>query len=288
MLRAPAKINLTLEVLARQEDGYHRIRSVMAPIGLYDRIVVERAAVPSFTCDVPDLAVDNLVARALKAAACAPVRVALEKHIPVGGGMGGGSSDAAAVLRAAMDGTLARVEGAPPDWLAAARALGSDVPFFLVGCAALVEGTGERVTAAGSTPPWWCVVVRPEVDVPTAEAYRLLDARRAGSAHVTRPRSASVSLALLEALQRGDFASVRAQVHNDFHDVVLSAYPAIARACDALVDAGGAGARLTGSGSCVFALVEREDDARGIAREVDPRAAAEVFVAPLVSDERWR
>jgi 4-diphosphocytidyl-2-C-methyl-D-erythritol kinase len=289
-LLAPAKINLTLEVLARQADGYHRVRSVMAPIGVYDRLTAESAAEPSLACDAPLLASDNLVSRALTAAACEPVRMTLQKGIPVGGGLGGGSSDAAAVLRAAMDGALGRF--ADPahatDWLAIARALGSDVPFFLVGTAALVEGTGERVTAAGALPSWWCVVVRPGVRVPTAQAYRLLDAERARASPATRPRSESISLVALEALQRADFVAVSNALHNDFHEVVLGAYPEVARAHDALVRAGGTRALLCGSGSCVFALFEREDDARAVARDVDPRSAEELLVAPLVADERWR
>lgn len=289
-LLAPAKINLTLEVLARQADGYHRVRSVMAPIGVYDLLVAERAAGPSLTREGAELASDDLVSRALAAAACDGVRVVLEKRIPVGGGLGGGSSDAAAVLRAAMDGGLERTAGAgeTPDWLAIARALGSDVPFFLVGTAALVEGTGERVTAVGSLPAWWSVVARPGITVPTAQAYRLLDAERAGSPRPSRPRSESASLVALEALQRADFEAVTDALHNDFQDVVLGAYPEVARAHDALARAAGSRALLCGSGSCVFALFRREADARAVARDVDPRAAAEVFVAPLVADERWR
>src|ERR1700682_388658 len=142
-LPAPAKINLTLEVLARREDGYHTLRSVMVPIGLYDRIELEAAeagARGSFTVegDAPDgAAEDNLVLRALEAAGVkTPMRVTLEKRVPIGGGLGGGSSDAAAVLRAAVEGRLGPAGvGA---WLGAARGLGSDVSFFMVGTAALV------------------------------------------------------------------------------------------------------------------------------------------------------
>src|SRR5579862_1749160 len=214
---APAKINLTLEVLARREDGYHALRSVMVPLSLADAIDIEPSERFAFECDAEGLGGDdNLVVRAAAAlGAPPPVRITLMKHIPSQAGLGGGSSDAATILRAAMDGAF----GAPPrvDWLKIARALGSDVPFFLAGTAALVEGTGERVTPAGSLPPWHVLIVKPPAAVSTAAAYELLDKQRVPQ---TRPRNTSVSLQMVEALQRGDFALVRSLMQNDFHDVV--------------------------------------------------------------------
>jgi 4-diphosphocytidyl-2-C-methyl-D-erythritol kinase len=283
--RAPAKLNLTLEILGRRADGYHMLRSVMVPIGLYDRLAFEPAPQPSFDCTPASLAKDNLVPRALaRAGATAPLRVELEKHIPVGGGLGGGSSDAAATLTLAASGALGPIPA--QDWLAAAAALGSDVPFFLCGTGALVEGIGERVTALGKLPRWWCLVARPPVAVNTAEAYRLLDASRpAGTAG--RPRANSASLAAVDALQRRDFDALHALLTNDFHDVILAAYPAIAHAHGALRDAGAPKVLLSGSGSCLFALFESEFAARSVAQRCTPEAG-EIFVVPLVSDERWR
>jgi 4-diphosphocytidyl-2-C-methyl-D-erythritol kinase len=283
-LLAPAKINLTLEILGRRDDGYHTLRSVMVPIGLYDRISLEPATTPSFHSGA-EIASDNLVTRALSASGVRePLRVSLEKAIPIGGGLGGGSSDAAAVLRAAMRGTFG-----PPaerDWLATARELGSDVPFFLSGTAALVEGTGERVTALGALPDWWAVVLRPTVAVATADAYRRLDAARPNA--MSRPRAESRSLAAVDALQRADFAGLSAALVNDFHDVILAAFPEIARAAAALGEAGARGTLLSGSGSCLFALFEEEDAARACAAIVDPSAYAQIFVAPFHHDPAWR
>jgi len=286
-LLAPAKINLTLEVLARRDDGYHGVRSVMVPIGLFDRITVEPAARPSFSCDETSLERDNLVARALLAAGCEPCGVALEKRIPFGAGLGGGSSDAAAILRAAMEGAIGR-SGDPPDWLGLARSLGSDVPFFLVGTGALVEGTGERVTAVGALPPWWCVVAKPTASVATVEAYGLLDTAREAVRPPSRPRSESASLRAVEALQRGDLADLRRHMGNDFHDAICSAYPAIARARARLAEAGGAGAMLTGSGSCVFALFEGEVQARAVAARLRDPSIDRVWAVPLAADASWR
>ena len=291
-LLAPAKLNLTLEVLSRRADGYHTLRSVMVPIGLYDRITLTPTVQPHFTVrsvhgepNDCDLERDNLVVRALQAAEVrAPLLVSLEKTIPVGGGLGGGSSDAAAVLRYIMGGGLGPLH--QRDWLAVAKGLGSDVPFFLSGTAALVEGVGERVTPLGAVPAWWTVVVRPRVAVPTAEAYRLLDASGNGSR--SRPRATSASLIAVDALQRADLAALRASLSNDFHDVILAAYPEVARAAASFAAAGAQAPLLSGSGSCLFALMENEENARGIAQRLEAAAVQNVFVCPLHRDETWR
>ncbi|MBV8424392.1 MAG: hypothetical protein JO349_04315 [Candidatus Eremiobacteraeota bacterium] len=137
-IEAPAKINVTLEVLAKRADGYHGIRSVMLPIGLHDAVRWQPAPGFSFTCD--DAAPrngTNLVVRAFRALGIEPpLDVTLEKRIPTGGGLGGGSSDGAAVLRAAAAGAFGAL--GEKDFLAIARGLGSDVPFFLVETGALV------------------------------------------------------------------------------------------------------------------------------------------------------
>ncbi|HZV77622.1 MAG TPA: hypothetical protein VFF63_07700, partial [Candidatus Babeliales bacterium] len=224
--RAPAKINLTLEVLARRDDGYHGIRSVMVPLELADELDVEPSERFVFGCDRSELdGEDNLALAALRALGeLPPIRLELRKQIPVQAGLGGGSSDAAAVLLAAMAGVF----GAPAkrDWLQVARSLGSDVPFFLVQAAALVEGTGERVTPAGAIARWHALIVRPPVSIATAQAYGELDAAR----REIRTRKGSVSIALLEALQRADFAAVESLMQNDFHDVIAAKTPEVARA----------------------------------------------------------
>lgn len=288
-LLAPAKINVTLEILARRDDGYHTLRSVMLPIGLYDRIVLEESEVAQFAVGAGDasLALDNLVARALAACgASRPYAVTLEKRVPVGGGLGGGSSDAAAVIEAAMAGRIV-VDGSR-DWLAIARGLGSDVTFFLAGTGALVEGVGERVTPIGALPPWWCVVVRPHAAVPTGPAYRALDDARASLPQPSRPRSESASLRAVDALQRADLAALQDALVNDFHDVVLRAYPPVARAHAAFVAAGAPHAMLSGSGSCLFAIFGEEPMSRRVAAAIDPAAYDFLAVVPFYQSGRWR
>jgi 4-diphosphocytidyl-2-C-methyl-D-erythritol kinase len=285
---AYAKINLTLEILTRRDDGYHALRSVMLPIGLADEISIEPAERFCFTCMPADLAPGNLVVRALEriGLAGAPYAVTLCKHIPVGAGLGGGSSDAAAILRAAMSGTFG---AAPPrDWLADARALGSDIPLFLVDGGALVEGTGERVTGLGALPPWSIVLLVPGVHVATPDAFRRLAQWRAASPAPVRPRNESASLRALIALQRADYAATIAAAVNDFEPIVSAAYPQVAAALDALRAAGAQHAMLSGSGGACFALCPDAPSANRLAARVSVPAGASLAVVPFAPSASWR
>jgi 4-diphosphocytidyl-2-C-methyl-D-erythritol kinase len=281
-LRAPAKLNLTLEVLQRREDGLHALRSVMVPVDVCDELRIEPAVGSAFTCDVPELQDNNLVERALQLLKISDVRVELRKRIPTGAGMGGGSSDAAAILLAAQRGALQAAAGV--DYLAAARSLGSDVPFFLVETAALVEGTGERVTALGPVPPWYAAIVKPPVAVSTAWAYAQIDAAPKPS----RARSASVSLHLAEALQRRDFDGVLSLLQNDFQDVLAPVTPEIGVALRALHDAGAQRPLLTGSGSCVFALTQTKAQAHSLVDHLRLPDGYRTFTCALWNGAAWR
>ena len=288
-VEAPAKINLTLEILARRDDGFHALRSVMVPIGLADELAFARSERFAFDCDPPSLERDNLVTRAFARIRLegAPLAVSLRKRVPVGAGLGGGSSDAATVLRAAIDGVFGALE--PRDWVADARALGSDVPFFLVDGPALVEGTGERVTALGHAPAWWIVLVVPDAHVATGPAYGLLARARAAQPAPTRPRGSSATLRCGEALQRGDYDTVLATMTNDFEPVVRDAYPAVDAVLRALADAGAPGrAMLSGSGGACFALFAGEPEARAFARRLQPPSGAAVHVVPFAQSSAWR
>ena len=295
---APAKINLTLEVLQRREDGYHALRSLMVPLAHADELWIEPADEPAFTCSDPALAGDdNIVMRALALLPeLEPRSVRLIKHIPTQAGLGGGSSDAAAVLLAAMSGAFGRVPEV--DWVACARRLGSDVPFFLAQTGALVEGTGERVTAAGELPPWHVLLIKPPLAISTREAYAELDRHPRAS----RPRNTSVTLKALDALQRADFNALEACLSNDFTTAMIALEDGttapgldagsggernkqrgvgpriqpghattseIGRAMDALRRAGSTNATLCGSGSAVFALAPTGDTIADIAARVD-------------------
>jgi 4-diphosphocytidyl-2-C-methyl-D-erythritol kinase len=284
-LNAPAKINLTLEVLARRADGHHGVRSVMVPLDLADELAFEPAGAFGFECDRIELAGERNLAVMALASVCGrlpPVRMRLTKRIPVQAGLGGGSSDAAAVLRAAMSGILGPTP--PHDWLQLARSLGSDVPFFLAETAALVEGTGERVTPAGSIPAWHVLIVKPPVSVSTAAAYRELDELE----RPQRPRTACVSIEMLEALQRADFVAVERLLQNDFHELTVARTPEVGAAIDALRSAGAGNALLAGSGSCVFALAPAHATIEAIAQRLPLPEAFERIVTRFAATPQWR
>lgn len=282
-MQAPAKINLTLEVLDRRSDGYHSIRSLMVPIDLCDDLDIARADDFAFHCDRADLQADNLAVRAFDALELNDRRFALHlrKRVPVQAGLGGGSSDAAAILLAAMGGSFGSVPDR--DWLSLARTLGSDVPFFLCGSGALVEGTGERVTAVGALPDWHVLVVRPPTGVRTADAYARLDSIERPS----RPRNRSLTLRALTALQRGDFDGVVESLSNDFQTVVGDE-PTIARALAALLDAGAAKPTLAGSGSCVFALTQTAAERDAIAARLQLPDEFATFRTRFRPAQAWR
>lgn len=179
-LYAPAKINLSLEIKGRRDDGFHEIETLMAPISLTDRLTIERsksAGGIQFSCDDPSLSngEDNLVVRAanlfLKATKMEEgVEIALEKRIPHGAGLGGGSSDAASTLLGLNELFEARLE--PKELMELAAQIGSDVPFFILGSAAVCRGRGEvveRVTVPGN---FKLLLVKPDFGVPTPWAYQ--------------------------------------------------------------------------------------------------------------------
>jgi 4-diphosphocytidyl-2-C-methyl-D-erythritol kinase len=280
----PAKINLTLEVLDRRPDGYHALRSVMVPLELADELRIEPSSTFAFACSDPALEVEeNLVVRAACTLDPLPAaRLTLSKTIPIQAGLGGGSSDAAAVLRAAMSGAFGRTYTA--DWVQIARSLGSDVPFFLTDSGALVEGTGERVTAIGALPPWHVLVIKPPVAVSTVAAFALLDA----APRPSRPRNTSISLAALTALQRGDFDEVERSLINDFHDVIADASPEIACTIDALRAAGARNALLSGSGSAVFTIARDAQTIAAIDTQLDLEAGYLRFPTAFAHGQSWR
>lgn len=256
----------------------------MVPLELADELQIVASSRFSFTCSDPSLAGDdNLVVRAARALDPLPLHaLTLRKVIPTQAGLGGGSSDAAGVLRAAMSGAFGHTYVA--DWVALARSLGSDVPFFLADSGALVEGTGERVTAVGALPPWHVLVIKPPTAVSTATAYAQLDRLSLPS----RPRNTSASLAMLAALQRGDFDEVERTLSNDFHDVIASATPEVARAIDALRLAGSSNALLAGSGSAVFTLARDARTVAEIGARLDLDGTYRRFPTAFAHGRSWR
>ena len=251
---APAKLNLFLHVVGRRSDGYHLLQSVFRLIDLGDALRfaprtdgrIARAAPLAGVPEERDLCLR--AARLLQEASGASlgVEITLDKRLPMGGGLGGGSSDAATVLLALN--RLWRLEWPRERLQALGLELGADVPFFIHGRNAFVEGVGERLQAL-NLPPAWYLVVAPPASVPTAEIF--------AAPNLTRDT---------KAIKMADFSAGWGAGglfgRNDLEAVVCERYPEVARALAWLRQH--AEARMTGSGACVFAPFAAEQDARAV------------------------
>ena len=262
-VRAFAKINLSLRVLGTRADGYHELRTVFQSIALHDTLTIRRArGAFRLTCDDPDCPSDstNLIRRAAervwraagRRGAPRDVTVDLEKRIPLNAGLGGGSSDCAAALRAF--GRLWRVD--VDRTRAIGRELGADVPYFFEGGTVLGLDRGDALFPLIDRPPAWVVLVLPPFGVSTKEAFAWLDHDEAR--HQSRRA---------DAVRRGTRTAKTAAAEpvNDLEAAVSARHPDIRRIAEALRRAGAAQAAMTGSGSTVFGLFASEGTARGAA-----------------------
>lgn len=255
----PAKINLGLRVLHRRDDGYHEIRSRLQAIDLRDRLEAEphRADLELTVHGGPAPAgPDNLVWRAAEmlrthAGTRRGASLVLHKAIPVGAGMGGGSSDAAGAL-VLLD-RLWDLRTPTVELSAIAARLGSDVPFFLVGGTADVTGRGEQVRRVAPSRQMVVLLGVPPFGIATAEAYRWLSAR------LTPPRE-DVSVPRLSGDGGGYGTDSDARWLNDFEPVVFARRPSLRRFRDDLLDLGARAALLCGSGSTVFGVFGSADE----------------------------
>jgi 4-diphosphocytidyl-2-C-methyl-D-erythritol kinase len=286
---APAKVNLHLEILAKRPDGYHDLLSLFQAVSLADTICLS-ARGPDGAIRIKgafDIPVgQNLIAKAVElfrsaTGLTAGVEASVEKRIPAGGGLGGGSSDAAAALsglQVLFDRRLP-IEGLR----AMAAALGSDVPFFLGTAAAVVEGRGEKVHAVPPRRDFAIVALIPPVAVDTGLAFQWL-----GAAHDPRPGGGMSREELIRMYAESPVS--RWRFSNSFDEPVFARHPSIAALRDRLLQGGAVAARLTGSGSTVIGIFQDRDGARAAVRSLaeDGRAGASagaraVVLFPLAS-----
>ncbi|MDX9714183.1 MAG: 4-(cytidine 5'-diphospho)-2-C-methyl-D-erythritol kinase [Dissulfurispiraceae bacterium] len=255
-IRTPAKINLCLYVLNKRGDGYHNIFSLMQCIGIYDELSIE----PSDTIDVSsDLDIpmeQNLVYKAaalLKAHADVKegAKITLRKNIPSGAGLGGGSSDAAAVLKGLNTFWSAGMDHA--GLMALSSQIGSDVPFFFAGPLAAAQGRGEILTQLAPAFSYPVVVVKPEVSVSTPWAYAQL--RRSEELTNMHAKIDNIKL-IYQKIRQGDFTLFSSLASNDFEDAVIEHFPVIREIKRKLVEHGACVSLMSGSGSAVFGIFE--------------------------------
>ncbi len=251
-VQAYAKINLTLDVLGQRANGYHELVTVMQTIDLHDTLCLSATNdhQVQLICSQPALSnAENLAARAALAVrqhigSTQGIKIELYKRIPMAAGLGGGSSDAAAVLLALQ--RWWQLDLPPGDLLNIAASLGSDVPFFLTGGLALCEGRGERVTPLNAYWPQhmrWLLLLKPAISVSTAAVFRQLPA----SDYTNGTHSRTVC----DALHAHKEPQMR-DLHNGLERSVLQSYPEVVHARDDMLRAGAPYVRLSGSGPTLF------------------------------------
>ena len=272
-IRAPAKLNLCLYLGARRADGLHEIRSVFCPLTLADRIVVADGAEDQVVCsgvDGPNLAAEALRALRARGWARPPVRVEIEKRIPVAAGLAGGSADAAAVLRIAR--------GEVEELAELAAGLGADVPSQLDPAFALVGGAGEMVERLPPPRDFAVVLVPAGAGLSTADVYA--EADRLGLGRDTEELEAIAARLRAAATEGASPLDYPELLANDLAEAALSLRPEVADALAALKEVGAAAALVTGSGPTAFGLFEHIAAADRAASELPPRYANAIVAAP--------
>jgi 4-diphosphocytidyl-2-C-methyl-D-erythritol kinase len=282
---APAKINLVLRILDRRPDGYHNLWSLMQTVRLEDELSISinhSHSVINLRCDDPSLKADrsNLVSRAATAVLersgqVVGLDIVLTKQIPMGAGLGGGSSDAAATIMG-----LNRILGLrwSKDLMAqVGQTLGSDVPFFLFAPSATVGGRGEQVTPVRIMDSRWVVLVNPGFPIETKWAYQQLSESRTGVAPVSR------SHLVLETSPELNWKQILEIAENDFEVPVFKAYPLLRDIKQQLMSQGAEVALLSGSGATVFGVFSTEAGARSAQAFFLNERTFKVFVAETCS-----
>ncbi len=259
IVTAHAKLNLSLDVLGKNPDGYHDLRMVMQTVEFGDDLDVELTEDGSFSLDPGQsyLPADgrNLAMKAAQlflAGTGLGARIAVTKRIPVCAGMGGGSADAAAVLRA-LDQLTGRGMSVP-ELCALGLQVGSDVPFCVMEGAALAEGRGEKLTPLPGLPDCAIVICKPPFAISTPELFGRVDGRRSR----LRPDTAGI----VAAMGAGDLAGVARRMYNVFEDVLDRRQQEVFSIKSELTGLGALGAAMTGSGSAVFGLFDSGETAQ--------------------------
>lgn len=273
---SPAKINLFLQIKGKRADGYHDIHSLFCPVSLYDRVSVRPVAGgTSVSCPHPDVPEDetNLACRAAALffqdrKIDSGAKITLDKKIPVAAGLGGGSSNAAAVMKA-----LNRHFGSPLDsggLMALGASLGADVPFFILGKPALASGIGTELSPYTRLKPLQILLVNPGIALSTAEVYKNFDFG------LTKGEKKFINF---------DFdMDFDADTHlrNDLESVAVSRCDDIDRIKEALLNHGAIGASMSGSGPTVFGIFQDIETARAAKHGLSEHAGWKVFLAKTI------
>lgn len=247
-VKAPAKINLGLHVINNRKDGYHNIETVFYPISLYDELEINKGEKFNFICSNSNIELDknNSILKA-KIALEEEIGVKLEctihlkKYIPIGAGLGGGSSDAAAVLKALNESYNLNISVSSLELLAGK--IGSDVPFFIKAVPCFATKKGEEMEELNLTLPFPILIVNPDIHISTKWAYENI-----------KPLNPETNLQIIFNSFNNDFERLREYVKNDFEKIVFNKFPSIKEIKEQLYKEGALFALMTGSGSTVFGI----------------------------------
>jgi 4-diphosphocytidyl-2-C-methyl-D-erythritol kinase len=256
-VKAPAKINLTLDVLAKRPDGYHEVEMVMTTVDLADRVDLTLREDGQITLDCSASFVpDDIRNHAYKAAVLLKeryqvsqgVHLYIDKQIPVAAGLAGGSSDAAATLRGLNQ--LWGLELTQDQLAELGAEIGSDVPFCIYGGTALARGRGEKIVHLGTPAACWVILAKPPVGVSTADVY--------GQLRVNEIPSHPPTQQMLKAIEEQNFNLMCQSLGNVLENVTLGMQPQVRQIKDLMIASGADGVLMSGSGPTVFALVQKE------------------------------
>lgn len=254
-IQAPAKINWNLHVLGKRPDGFHNISTLIQTVSLYDSMTLELSEKLELHSDMIIPVTENLVyTAALRLKEASGIKtgasITLNKSIPLQAGLGGGSSDAASAIMG-----LCRLWGTDlpeTELFRIASSIGSDVPFFLKGPCAIVEGRGERIRPLNIKTAHTLLLVRPDVGVPTGNAYSMVKNHSKNLPDIDE---------FVRAINESDYIKIREMSINDLAPAVIDAYPEIKHLREKMLDSGAILCALSGSGSALFGLFKNHSDA---------------------------
>lgn len=254
--KAPAKINLSIDVLAKRDDGYHEVEMVMTTIDLADRIELvghedDKITIHSQNRYVPDdhrnLAYQAADILKRKFSIKQGVDITIDKVIPVAAGLAGGSSDAAATLRGLN--ILWELQLSIDELAEIGSEIGSDVPFCVYGGTGLARGRGEKIKKLPAPPKCWVILAKPEIGVSTSDIYQHLNLQ-----NVTHPNTSEV----IHAILSNDYRHICGHIGNALEDVTLRLYPEVLHIKEQMKKFGADAVLMSGSGPTVFGLVQHE------------------------------
>ncbi|MHB1688213.1 MAG: 4-(cytidine 5'-diphospho)-2-C-methyl-D-erythritol kinase [Ignavibacteriaceae bacterium] len=266
-IKTPAKINFGLNVVEKRADGFHNIETIFYPVKLFDKLTITKSDRNSFSCNLKTLPTDgdNLVLKAKEilekeSGKKFSLQIELEKNIPVGAGLGGGSSDAATVLHAIN--SLFNLDLSKEDLKRFALELGSDVPYFLDARPSFASGRGEILKVLDLTIDYPILIVNPGIHISTKWAYQNI-----------RPKKPAKSLNEIFQSTEIDVSKFVGVVRNDFEEVVFKNYPEIEQIKQEMYKLGAGFSLMTGSGSTVFGIFPD----KGKAKEAEIKFRAKYF-----------